>query len=261
MWVVERPDSKVFLFGETVGVRSEDVWLTDPIRAAFDDSREFWCEVADAQDIVRSPLLGEYGLSAEPLSSRLEDRDLRYLEETARVVAVEPGTLEGLRPWLAGELLEHAHRFHAGVDTAVGVHEVLVRRARDAGKVVRAEFPDANSVLASFGNLDEAVEIDYLMWTVDRVAQRGAEIGRQVEAWMRGDGSVVEAQVAELQSRYPRLSQWLLVDRNRAWVPRIADMLKEPGSVFVLVGDSHMPGDDGLPALLARSGLQPRRVV
>ena len=261
MWVVERSASKVFLFGETVGVRSEDVWLIDPIRAALDDSRELWCEVADAHEIARSPLLGTYALSAQPLSSRLKGGGLRYLQATARAVEVDPTTLEGFRPWLAGELLEHAQRSHAGVDAAVGVHEVLVRLARDAGKVIRSELPDADATLSSFGSLDEAVEIDYLMWTLDRVAKRGAEIGRQVAAWKVGDGSVVEQQVAELQTKYPRLYQWLLVDRNRAWVPRINTMLDHPGSVFLLVGDSHMPGDDGIPALLAQSGLQPRRLA
>ena len=98
------------------------------------------------------------------------------------------------------------------------------------------------------------------MWTLDRVAERGAEIPRQVAAWMVGDGSVVEQQVTETRTKYPGLYQSLLADRNRAWVPRIDAMLDEPGSVFVLVGDSHLVGDDGIPALLTRSGRAAARV-
>ena len=95
------------------------------------------------------------------------------------------------------------------------------------------------------------------MWTLERVVHEGAEIRAQVAAWLVGDGSVVEAQVDELERRYPALYRRLLAERNRAWVPRIDAMLRQAGSTFVLVGDSHMPGDDGIPALLTRYGLRP----
>jgi uncharacterized protein YbaP (TraB family) len=257
MSVVERSASKVFLFAETVGIRRDDVWLTDPIRAAFDGCREFWCEVAGADEIASSPLLAEYGLSAEPLSTRLDEEVLRYLQETARAVGVDPTTLEGFRPWLAGQLLERAHRLRAGVEATGDVHGVLLALAKDAGKVIRTELPDANATLSFFANLGAPVELEYLLWTLDRVAAHGAELNRQVAAWMVGDGSVVEQQVAEMQTKYPGLYRSLLADRNRAWIPRIDAMLDRPGSVFVLVGDSHLAGDDGIPALLTRSGLRP----
>ncbi len=141
------------------------------------------------------------------------------------------------------------------------MHGVLLGLANDARKVIRTELPDAAATLSFFANLGEPVEIEYLMWTLDRVAERGAEIPRQVAAWMVGDGSVVEQQVMETRTKYPGLYQSLLADRNRAWVPRIDAMLDEPGSVFVLVGDSHLAGDDGIPALLTRSGLEPQRAA
>ena len=79
LWQVERESSKVFLFGETVGVRRDDVWLSEPILRAVDSCREFWCEVADAAEIAASPSLGKYGLATEPLSSRLDQDQLRVL--------------------------------------------------------------------------------------------------------------------------------------------------------------------------------------
>ena len=255
LWQVERESSKVFLFGETVGVGRDDVWLSEPIRRAVDSCREFWCEVADAAEIAASPSLGKYGLATEPLSSRLDRDQLRALHATARVVDVDPTTLEGLRPWLAGQLLESAHRARAGVDATADVHDALLSMARDSGKEIRTELPDAEATLAFFANLGDAAEIEYLMWTLDRVAQQGAEIRAQVAAWLVGDGSVAEAQVIEMQRKYPALYRRLLVERNQAWVPRIEQMLREPGGTFVLVGDSHMPGPDGIPALLARRGL------
>jgi hypothetical protein len=69
LWQVERGASKVFLFGETVGVRREDAWLSEPIRRAVDGCREFWCEVADADEIAACPS-GEYGLGEQRSASK-----------------------------------------------------------------------------------------------------------------------------------------------------------------------------------------------
>ena len=98
------------------------------------------------------------------------------------------------------------------------MHGVLLDLAKEAGKVIRTELPDAGATLSFFANLDEAVEIEYLMWTLDRVAEHGAELTRQVAAWKAGDVSVVEQQVSAMRSRYPGLYQSLLADRNHAWV-------------------------------------------
>jgi uncharacterized protein YbaP (TraB family) len=258
LWQVERGSSKVFFFGETVGIGRDDVWLGEPILRAVDGCREFWCEVADAAEIAASPSLGEYGLSAEPLSSRLDESQLRALHAAARVVDVDPTTLEGLRPWLAGQLLESAHRDRAGVDATAGVHDVLLSRARESGTPIHTELPDAEATLAFFAHFGDTAEIEYLMWTLDRVVQRGAELRAQVAAWLVGDGSVTEAQVIEMQRTYPALYRRLLVERNHTWMPRVEQMLRAAGDAFVLVGDSHMHGDDGIPALLARRGLQPQ---
>ena len=105
------------------------------------------------------------------------------------------------------------------------------------------------------------VEREYLAWTLDRVADGGAELERQVAAWCIGDRTVVDDQVATMKARYPHLHASLLADRNRAWVPRIIAMQSDPEPSFVLVGDSHLSGDDGIPSLLARAGHTARRLT
>jgi uncharacterized protein len=65
----------------------------------------------------------------------------------------------------------------------------------------------------------------------------------------------------EMRRDHPRLHERMIVERNRAWVPRIAGMLREPGSVFVLVGGAHLAGDDSIVRLLADEGMEARRVT
>ena len=205
LWVVEGPASDVYLFGETAGLGPDDVWFVEPVRTAFRDAGQLWCEVADAEELVRSPLLNEHGMSVEPLSAKLEARELERLRAAAQALGLDPSTLEGLRPWLAGQVLEHTHRSWLGIEAATGVHETLVGLAKHAGKPIRTELPDADSTLAFFGAMNAVVELEYLASTLDRVTDRGAELKRQVAAWCVGDRTVVDGQVDAMRTRYPNL--------------------------------------------------------
>ena len=50
------------------------------------------------------------------------------------------------------------------------------------------------------------------------------------------------------------------MQRNRNWIPEIAGALDGDEDVLVAVGAGHMPGEDGVIALLQAQGLEVRRV-
>jgi uncharacterized protein len=253
LWVVDRPGSRVFLFGEAVGLR-DGGWVSDELRAAVESSRELWRE-ADRGAVSASPLLVQYALAREPLSQRLDGDLLARIQAVARHVGVDPATLEGLRPWVAGQLLDAAMRAEAGYDPAHSVDQVITGLAAAAGLPVRYELGDAEATLAWFDGLGPDLEVDYLRWTLEQVAAGPGPVDRHVEAWQRGDLSVTEAEDRAMRRAHPALHQRLLVDRNRAWVPRVESMLGEPGAAFVLVGGLHLVGEASVPACLAAAGL------
>ena len=63
----------------------------------------------------------------------------------------------------------------------------------------------------------------------------------------------------EDNSLYERVTERLLTDRNRLMVERMLPLL-DAGDAFVAVGAMHLPGADGLLALLAERGYQIERV-
>lgn len=250
----------MYFFGQGPwGVKASEAWFIDPQRTAFEESRAFWHEVPDDPQLTDGSLLIQYGLSAELLSVVLDQDTGEQLNHAASLVAVDPATLEGLRPWLAAQALDHALRAQVPSDELLDVESVLTEVARSANKAVHAEFASAEAVISSLANYG-AAEVDYLLWTVDRVTNGVAEMTRQANAWMAGDLSVFAEDVANLQVRWPRLFEVLLRERNRRWLPRIDAMLAEPGSVFVLVGMSHLVGNDSVLHLLASQGLEAQRL-
>lgn len=259
LWVVERSAARVFLFGETVGLWEDHPWLTDETKAALTGSRELWCE-ANREQLQQSPLLITYALADAPLGEQLNPAEYERVRDTALNLGIDPATLEPLRAWVVGQVLEQAMRKRAGIDPGHGVEAVISGLARDAGLPICTELGSAETTFEWFAGMSRVLECEHLMWTIERIADGSDELDRQVAAWMRGDPSVVEAELARMQRDHPLLYDRFLVERNRNWIPRIQRMLDEPGSVFILVGGAHLAGDDSILRLLATEGLAVQRI-
>jgi len=259
-WVVHRTGSRVFLLGEVVGLRDDRLWLTDEIRAAVAASRELWRE-ADRDSLQASPLLAAHVLSDEPLSEWLDETQRRALDGVARGVGIDPVSLQGLRPWAAGQVIEQAWRTRAGMDPDLGVDAVIAGLAADAGIPVRFELGDERATFSWFTGMGRQLEVDYLMWTLERVARGDHDNDELVAGWLGGDLAFADAQDREMRRDHPALHDRLLVERNRAWIPRISAMLEQPGTTFVLVGGAHLAGDHSILDHLTQAGLQPTQIT
>jgi hypothetical protein len=218
-----------------------------------------WCE-ANREELQQSPLLVTYALADTPLSEQLNPAEYERVRDTALNLGIDPATLEPLRAWVVGQVLEQAMRERAGIDPAQGVDAVISGLARDAGLPVCGELGRAEATFEWFAGMSRALECEYLMWTIERIAEGSDELDRQVSARMRGDPSVAEAELAKMQRDHPRLYDRFLVERNRNWIPRIQCMLDEPGSVFILVGGAHLAGHDSILRLLAAEGFAVQRM-
>ena len=182
----------MWIFGETVGLR-DDRWLTNIVRDAVTHSRVMWRE-ADREQIERSPSLATFVLADVPLREHLSESQRRDLADVAASMSVDPATLDALRPWAAGQVLEQAFRDRAGLDDKLGVDAVLTELAVSADVPMRFEYGDADTTLSWFAGMDEDLGSDYLMWTTERVATGPAELARQAAAWQAGDLGVAEAE-------------------------------------------------------------------
>jgi len=258
MWIVERGSASVFVFGDCPGAR-DDAWLTDAVRAAVLRSDEVWCEVPGDEEFVGHPLFLEVGGSPDRmLADRLDAERIARFEAVARSVGLDPAGLQGLRPWLAAQLIELALRAKAGLAPAHAVDRVVIGLARDHGIPVRSEF-SIEEALSRFGEMPELIELQYLDSVLERAEGGVAAIDREFNAWANGDLSVGERLVHEFQTSTPALAEAMGERRNAAWIPRIETMLATPGARFVLVGFLHLLGNRGIVALLNDRGLVARR--
>lgn len=251
----------MFLFGQApLGVAVPDPWFADAALDAFVGSQQFWCEVADDPRLTDPELLAQFGLSATALSATVDSETRTRLAVATELVGIDVASLDGCRPWLAAQILDNALRSIVVDVDLVDAEGELTRRSRAAGKEVRFEFADAEAVLSYFACLGRA-EVEYLDWTADRVAKGTSELLRQAHAWLAGDIRVFEDEVQTMSQERPALYERLLRLRNHEWLPRIHAMASIAGDAFVLMGMSHLVGDEGVLAILERHGDRVERLM
>ncbi|RME95793.1 MAG: TraB/GumN family protein, partial [Bacteroidetes bacterium] len=78
---------------------------------------------------------------------------------------------------------------------------------------------------------------------------------RMVDLYLDQDIVGMQAMMSEADSGVVGYEEILLLQRNRNWIPVMAELMKQ-GSVFFAVGAGHLAGDEGVITLLRKAGYQ-----
>ena len=264
-WEVRKGDAVVYLFGD--GGAVTDPWSSPRILAAFDRSAVFWKETPDGSpDRDRAIAAGVD--HARPLSTWLTAAQKDRIAAAAADAGITYGALEPLKPWLASVVLANSYAQHKAAAPVKTPGEaissdpiaVLTARAIAAGKPIRTEFPSQNDLIDWPNAMTPAAQVQYLLYIAENNALPAERMARRKREWAAGVMGPETREVARMKVAYPDLYQPLILERNRAWLPRFRDMLAGGGTSFVLVGCDHLLGPDGLLVQFAAAGLTPRRI-
>lgn len=262
LWVITDADSTLYLFGSVHVLKPDTEWRTPEIEAAFASAEDVWFELSNPDDAAAAlPIIRQHGLSPDrPLSSRLDAGDVERLDAAARAIGASAALMDPMRPWFAAVNLTMAQLIKAGYQPGTGVDMILLARAREDGKTIRA-FETLDQQLGLFAAMPETVEMAFLRHALDGVDQATEQVGGMVAAWRTGDAEGLERLlVAEWKTDFPDLYQTLLTDRNIDWADQIEARLEGSGVTFVTVGAGHLVGPDSVQAQLARRGVVARRL-
>jgi uncharacterized protein YbaP (TraB family) len=235
-------------------------WMAPHIRSAVEDSKVFWKETP-AVTPEAPPLAIAHGLDpAAPLSTWLTAEDHQRVRHAAKTVGLDPSSLEPLRPWLGAQLLQQAAESRNGLRTDLSPDVVLPGLASELGIPIASEYETLEAVIRTFAGFPRAAEVEYLGMVLDEIDQGVQGAVARAQAWMAGDLELEEREVHRIRAIYPGLHSVLIADRNKAWVPRVEELVATQTPSFILVGTAHMVGPDSVPARLAAMGLQVHRV-
>lgn len=262
LWVVKDADSTIWLFGTVHVLRPTTAWGSDKVDAAFAEADQFWMELADPGDQAAAlPLIYRYGIDMQtPLTSYLTVEETARLSEAAQASGLSVQQLSVMKPWLAAMTLSVAPSIKAGYDPMSGVEPVLKARAEAAGIPIRG-VETIDQQIQFLAGLSPEIQLEFLRYTLENYEDATAELDRMVDAWARGDTSVLEETTVDgMREEGEELYQTLLVRRNADWAEQIDTLLDGSGEVFIAVGSAHLAGPDSVQAELAKRGIQTERV-
>jgi uncharacterized protein YbaP (TraB family) len=263
LWAAHGPNSTVYLFGTVHVLRSDSVWRSPKIAAAFARSADLWLETADgATDAAAQSLTIQLGLDpSRPLSKAIAADDVRRVDDAAKAMGVPTGAaaFEPMRPWLVAVALSVGPMLRAGFDPARGVDRQLRADALAQSKPISG-FETASQQLHYFADMPDALQVAYLHHVLDDYANGPAILNGLVDAWAAGDvDALARLETNAFNEAERPLYDTLIRKRNAEWADRLATRLQKPGISFVAVGAGHLTGADAIQGLLQRRGIRVTR--
>ncbi len=258
VWRVSKgPRTVAFLVG-SVHVLTKAAYPLPPVfDTVFAQSSTLVEEVdlgasADVAAILPSAA-GAVFTDGQTLRSVLDPATFTKVEAKVAATAMPMALVERMKPWLVSMLLVVPELTRAGFDPAHGLDRHYYDRATAANRPVRGLETAAYQV-ERLNGLPLPVQVEMLKATLDDVEAQVQSVETIVTAWRTGDLATLDRLLLQSFRESPAIYQRLLVERNRDWVPKIAQCEAEATPCLVVVGGAHLLGPDGLVALLGAAG-------
>lgn len=255
LWQVVSPEGRVnHLFG-TIHLDAEQVAQPSPLLVALlRDSRALWLEVAlDSAAIKALPTLMTLP-RGEELDGLIGEDLFAHVTRLLGAYGIDSATANRLAPWAVYTTLNLPADMRG-----IPLDMALDRLAREHAKPVHGleTFAEQTAIFTAISRADQVALLEHTVCHYDRLQTETREI---VAHYRAGDlKSLLAVSTHEAGEAEDRLNQRLVAERNRIMAQRLLGPLRQGGQL-VAIGALHLPGAEGVLALLAREGFVLRPV-
>jgi uncharacterized protein len=261
LWQVTTPGATHYLVGSVHLLPASAHPLPAALEAAYGATRALTFETD--LDAVSSPemqgrMLGAAredrpgGIRAQ-IGARLYER----LQKRAAGLGLPVPVCDEFRAWFCALTLELFALQQAQFGVEHGIDQHFHVRAREDGRPISG-LESAEFQVGLFTRMPDALGKQVLAATLDERTYSSQMPADLLRIWRTGDTEALAALVRGMKRDYPELHAHLLADRNRAWLPALAERFARAEPQLVIVGAAHLVGPDGLLALLPARGIVPR---
>ena len=263
IWIVRSGASTVYIFGSLHILPQSFKWRTPAVDAAIATSDIFVFEVpvddqATARQkefIVKNGLLPQ-GASLRKVLNRIE------FDTYSRILlgaGLKPEHFTRYRPWLATVVVGLAYVHRRNLTTLKGVDDEIIEQVQGEGKELGyLEKIEDQMKLLVLG--DDLAQVRALKRQLVSLPQSVSHTKDLVETWARGDADRFADMIEQDFAGHVEAQDLLISNRNRAWVPTVAELLQTGKTAMITVGAAHIGGPKGLISLICAAGHEVERV-
>ena len=258
MWQATGVSNTVYLLGSIHLLRPEDLPLPSVVDAAYDDAEVLVMEL-DMDDLGSdvTQLFAKNGLLQDGATLRqiMGEEDFARASAAADAIDIPIELLAHSEPWLAAVTVEMMVFYRIGFNPMLGVEMQMVSRAARDGKPIEG-LETAEEQTAFLDGLSIETQREMLLQTLEEGAKIDESIDDIIHAWRTGDIAALESGLLEDMAKNEELNEALVNSRNRRWVAEITELLDDDDDYLIIVGALHLVGEQGVPQLLARDGVE-----
>ena len=262
LYEIRKGNQSALLMG-TIHVGRPEFYPLPPAVLAHIDRAQTIVLEADVTDTARAiTATQKYAVypSGEPgLDTRLPAPLKGRIEALAARNQLDVVPLWRMKPWMLGNVLALFEAAQAGYMPALSVEAYLTRIAKQSGKPV-LELESIEQQFELFEGASFATQVAFLEDAVKAVETRNArrEINRITQAWETSDQAALERLLGEMRAQTTPGARFtvdtILLGRHPAMVRKIESLMAEGRTHLIAVGSLHLPGPDGLVAMLRARG-------
>jgi len=258
-----RKGSQTALLMGTIHVGRPEFYPLPPAQLSRIERADTLVLEADVTDMARAITATQkyavYAAGEPGLDTRLPESLKRRIEAIAGRDQLDMTPLWRVKPWMLGNVFALFEAAQAGYMPALSVEAYLTRIAKQANKPV-LELESIEQQFELFEQAPFSTQVAFLEDAVKAVETRAArrEINRIAQAWETADQAALERLLGEMRAHTTPGARFtvdtILLGRHPAMVRKIESMMTDGRTHLFAVGSLHLPGPDGLIALLRSRG-------
>jgi uncharacterized protein YbaP (TraB family) len=263
VWRVSKGEMNLYLGGTIHVLSPADYPLPAGFNLAYQQSDKMIFETDFAQ--LKSPetqqklLLKSLYPGDKTLKSVLSPETWQQLEKHLSERGLPADTMLKFKPGMMIMVLTMIELQRLGL-AGTGVDEFYALQAINDGRTL-GKLETIDEQLDFVTNLGKGREDALIAYTLRDLEKLPTLLKKLKSSWRQGDVQQLNTlMLVPVQRDYPQIYSQLLVNRNKAWVPKIEAMLKDKEVEMVLVGALHLVGKDGLLNQLKAKGYQVERL-
>lgn len=266
LWKVSDADNSLYLLGSFHMLKAEDYPLAKSTDVAFDDAEQVYFEITP--DEANNPALGQKMTQAamrtdgKTLQQSVSAETWKKFEDYAAKNNLPTANFQSFEAWFVGLILTLTETQKIGMESALGLDKHFMDRAAKSGKPGKG-LETGDSQIAIFDNMTAKQQEQFLQEALGDSDKLKAEMEKLHSAWRKGDDKALFKKLtSDMRKNSPELYQIINLDRNKAWLPKLEDLLKTNTNddILVVVGAMHLVGNDGVVKMLKDKGYKVERM-
>ena len=257
MWQIDGASNSIYLLGSIHMLREKDHPIPSAIYTAYAQAEALIMEIDmdDIDPVAEQALATELGLiqDGRALPDLMGPELYAEAESLAQELQIPLKLLERSEPWYAAINVEMMMLMRIGFNPMHGIEFHFSEFAKRDNKEIFG-LETTRQQLEFLDGLSPETQRDLLIQTLSESMELTEVMDELVDAWRYGDIEFLEKSLLVDMQDIDELHQTIVVNRNRNWVVKIQELLREKDDYLIIVGALHLVGKEGVPYLLSQRG-------